>query len=578
MKPIIILFLSLLLSLSIDGQSAFTDIAKSAGVWELGANYGVSFADFDNDGWEDIYVTRRIGPNRLYRNLGDETFEEVAAEVGLAYEGDTRMAIWGDLNNDGYVDVFLGNNKGEQDLIYLNDGKGQFVNISDAAGMEKVGDVMAVMFGDLDNDSFLDIYVARWNNHNTLYMNKGTFEVNEELTGVTFKNETQLRGPTDTRVAMGAMLFDYDNDRDLDIYLVHDGRQANYLYQNDGNGFFKDVAMPTGADYKGFGMGVDFGDVNNDGWLDIYITNLHPNALLINNQDGTFREVTDEMGVGDDGMGWGTAFFDYDNDGWQDIYFGNTNPTKPNLLYKNMEGATFQTMADPLLSSLGNSFGVACSDFNQDGKVDLFVSNSNDDIGNHFFKNESETDNNWIAIQPIGVESNHSAIGTRVTLEVGDNIYIDEVASGSSYASQNSLILHFGLGAATLIDKLTLDFPSGITDVYENIAVTQLMTLMEGNAISTSTNDFTEFQHQIKFSPNPASSQLTLEIDALEKSDLEIGLMTVQGQQIGNLEHRQVNQGVNTINLNLDDFSNGLYFLKISDFKNSNLHKVIIAK
>lgn len=511
----------------INAQALFSDMSDFTGLNNPGRNSGISVGDFNNDDLDDIYVSQSNGTNLLYQAQADGRFVEVAAQAGVAHTGTTNMSIWGDIDNDGDLDLFLGNRM-EPNKLYLNLGNGTFADISVAAGINKLRLTKAAMFGDIDNDGYIDLYVANLNAQNELYKNNGDLS----FTDITFQS-----GATDTQIAMGALFFDYDNDGDLDLYLTHDANQANILYQNDGTGHFINVAAAANADYEGQGMGVDFGDVNNDGHLDIYITNLYENTLLVNNGNGTFSDLSSYAGVTDLGMGWGTLWFDYDNDGWQDIYVANDSHFAPfpNILYKNNGDLTFQIVSDStILSSMLGGYGVACLDNDMDGWLDLYLANNGSGglDKNEFFHNQNQTEAyHWVKVKTIGNVSNKAGIGTRVTLEVGEHIHVDEVCAGSGYSSQNSLTLHFGLGTATMIDRMTIRWPSGIEEVYENLAVDQLYKVVEMEGIATNTQEISN-QNKISVNPNPFSGTTNIQIELSKSERVELSIYSIQGQKI----------------------------------------------
>ncbi|MEL6865529.1 MAG: VCBS repeat-containing protein, partial [Bacteroidota bacterium] len=275
-------------------QAQFDDISESCGLTDNNRNIGVAFGDYNNDGHDDIYVSRPIGENLLFEALGDGTFEEVGVLAGVNVAEKTRTAVWGDINNDGWLDLYLGQ-LDAPNRLFLNDGNGQFTDISEEAGISAAeSKTRTVLMADVNNDGWLDIYDANFEQQNALYINQGN---------TTFVDEVYSSGATDFKKAMGAVFFDYDNDNDLDLYLTHDGNEEFILYQNDGEGNFLDVSVSANADMRGLGMGVDFGDVNNDGYLDLYVTNLLENFLLLNNGDGTFTDIGQAAGVDDIGMG-----------------------------------------------------------------------------------------------------------------------------------------------------------------------------------------------------------------------------------------------------------------------------------
>ncbi len=217
---------------------SFSDITNSAGIGSVAVNSGVAFADYDNDGDDDVYVSVLSDkPNKLYQNLGNNTFMEVSGTTGAAYNGSTLASVWGDVNNDGHIDLYLGNSQ-QPNILYLNNGNGTFTDITATAGVADGGQPRSVLMADVDNDGFLDIYVANLAAPNVLYRNNGD---------LTFTDVTEASGATDDQIAMGSIFFDYDNDGDQDLYLTHDARQANILYQNDGTGHFTNVAASAAS-------------------------------------------------------------------------------------------------------------------------------------------------------------------------------------------------------------------------------------------------------------------------------------------------------------------------------------------
>ncbi len=514
----------LLLTHLTHAQVTFQDISAQAGIDNTGRNTGVAIADYDNDGNDDVYVSQRQGTNLLYRNNGDGTFMDVAEQAGVAHTGTTTVSTWGDIDNDGFLDLFLGN-RNEPNMLFHNQGDGTFQDISRAAGVSFTAFTKAVLFGDVNRDGFVDIYDANVNQPNQLFRNNGNR---------TFLDIVHFAGANDTKIAMGSMFLDYDGDGDLDLYLTHDADQANILLQNDGTGRFTDVSESSGADYAGQGMGTDFGDFNGDGLLDIYITNLYENTLLLNQGDGTFVNTAEAAGVADIGMGWGTTVFDCDNDGWQDIYLANDSYffPNPNVLYRNRADGTFENWNQlPPLDSPFAGYGVACSDFNQDGRVDLFLANSGND-GNQLFLNQHETNHHWVQFKTIGTLSNRAGIGTRITLEADGRTQVDEVCASSGYASQNSLTLHFGLGETEQIDRLTVRWPNGLTEVYENLAVDQKYVLTEGESIISNTQQGKASELQATIFPNPASEAVTVDWQQRQSAPVSLQISNLQGRLV----------------------------------------------
>lgn len=486
-------------------QPLFFDGSDGAGIGHPGRNFGVAFGDYDGDGADDIYISRHNAPNLLYRAIGNGQFAEVATQVGIAHAGTTNVSAWGDFDNDGHLDLYLGN-RDEPNILYHNNGDGTFTDISASAGVNSGHRTRAVLWGDVDRDGLIDLYVANLAAPNYLYRNNGDG---------TFTDITAAANAQDFGIAMGSLFFDYDNDGDLDLYLTHDANQPNILYRNDGTGHFEDVSVASGANIAAQGMGVDFADINHDGFFDLYITNLYENVLLLSNGDGTFTETGGPAGVDDLGMGWGTVFLDYDNDGYSDIYVSNDTYFAPfdNLLYRNLGNATFEIVSEgtPLSSPMAG-YGVATGDVNSDGKPDLLLVNAGSQDGNQLFLNSTENGHHFIKVRLRGTESNAAAIGARVTLEANGQVQMDEVCAGMGYASQNSFTLHFGLGEAPVIDRLSIRWPNGAVEIYEGLAVDQHYLITEGEGWVTNAPPTAKAANEMKIWPNPAIEKLWVQV------------------------------------------------------------------
>lgn len=563
MKRLVLLFFLFKVCFANGQELKFENISKLSGIRDFGKNYGVAIGDYDNDGDEDVYVSRTDHNNNLlYENLGEFQFEEKGQKAGINNSGSSYHSVWGDINNDGFLDLYVAN-RNEPNALYLNNGDGTFEDITEQAGVGNADGAVSALFGDIDNDGWIDIYVANINAQNVLYRNQGDN---------TFTDVTLSSGAVDELIAMGTTFIDFDNDNDLDLYLSHDAEQANILYENDGTGVFKDISEAAGADYEGYGMGTAFGDFNNDGFYDLYITNLYENTLLINNQDKTFKDMSSIAGVDDYGMGWGVSCLDYNNDGFQDIYAVNNSYFSPysNVLYQNLGDGNFETVSNGTeLESKYAGFGVGCADFNGDGWVDLFVANSGSTGGNQLFRNTG-SEGHWATFKMQGTSSNRSGIGTKISVTAGELKLMDQVAAGGGYASQNSLILHFGLKNEETIEELTVTWPSGIEDVYFNIDVNQHYLIEEGKSIEVreALNTVTSIEPEnprtnVTIYPMPADTHLSITLDRPIRL-LAASLTTMTGQTIPlpPLNYDENNSGTSTIALP-SNLTNGLYFITL---------------
>ena len=554
---------------SLQAQVKFDDRSWESRIHHLGSNHGVSFGDFNNDGLEDIYVAVREeeAPNKLYLNLGQAIFEEIGVNAGVDDMASSTAAVWGDIDNDGWPDLYVGNAHAPNRL-YWNKGDHTFEDITLSAEVGDAADARSVQFVDIDNDSYLDIYVHNYNTENVMYRNNGDR---------TFEDFTLESGALNIDQAMGTIFFDLDNDGDQDLYAVNDGR-SNVAFVNDGTGRFTDISEQSGLNIKCFCMGVDIGDYNQDGWFDIYISNYGINFLLENNGDGTFSEKAEGKGVADRGMGWGTFFFDYDNDGHQDIYLANNFfiSSRPNIIFRNTPGSAFEIVSDRTnLVSPYSSFGSASADVNNDGLQDIFVANWGTTTSNQLFINQHEENNHSIQVKAIGTISNRSAIGTKVTVRTGDRVQIDQVTGATGYASQNSFTLHFGIGQANQVDQLTIQWPSGLEETYHDLGVNRHFTVTEDEGMESKVYSSFEVlstpQEEVSLLPsypNPFATSTFIPFQLNVPQQVMLEVYAIDGRKLVTLLDREMSAGQHEVEWNGQDrfghlMANGLYSYKL---------------
>ena len=507
---------------------------------------GVAFYDYDNDGWLDIFLvngTRLEGfasgsepTSHLFRNNRDGTFTDVTLKAGVAHTGWGQGCCVGDYDNDGWDDLFVtyfGKN-----VLYHNNGDGTFTDVSQKAGVAGNGKRWntGCAFVDYDRDGKLDLFVANYidmdlatapvpesgpclyksvmvacgppglqGGKNILYHNNGdgTFTDVSDASGILNANGTY---------GLGVLTADFDNDGWPDIYVADDST-ASALYHNKKNGKFEDIAIEAGCalspDGKPqAGMGVSAADYDMDGNLDIVKTNFAGDTpSLYQNQGGaTFEDATFTAGLGahTQFLGWGCGFFDMDNDGWPDILIcnGHVYPeveqlkteagyAQRKLVYQNLRNGHFADISmqvGPGISEPSTSRGAAFGDFDNDGDVDIVVNTVNDFP--QLLRCDSKLGSNWIKVRTIGTKSNRSGIGARLTCvskipgESKPHQQIDEVRSGGGYFSQNDLRVHFGLGKAEKVDSLEIRWPSGQVDTLKDIKANQVIYVKEGEGIS----------------------------------------------------------------------------------------------
>ena len=439
----------------------FTDITDIAGVGDRGHGKGVAFADIDNDGDYDLYVSNKGGENVLYRNQGG-VFVEVSAEAGdrLGDPGFSMGSCFADYDNDGDQDLYIvkgGRYEIEANRLLRNDN-GRFVDVTEKAGVGSKEFTYSAAFADVDNDGFLDLYLANYGvgARNILYRNNGDG---------TFTDVTDSSGVGDRSWSWSAVFSDVDGDGDQDLYVVN-GRypagEPNRLYLNRGDGTFQDVSREAGVDDGNWGLGAAFADVDNDGDMDLFVSNyVGPNKLFINDGTGVFTDFSEESGLADEGWGKGPSFGDVDHDGDLDLYEGDCKLA--NKMYLNDGSGVFTDVADqiPVLKNeTVRTKGTAFVDIDDDGDLDLYVVNWG--VSNRLYRNE-QNDGNFLKVRLKGTVSNADAVGAKVKVSRnGSLIGYREVKTQSGFCSQPPLELHFGLPSGGTY-RVDVTFPSGIT-------------------------------------------------------------------------------------------------------------------
>ncbi len=498
---------------------------------------GCAFIDYDNDGWLDIFLlngTRYEGAppgttNRLYKNNRDGTFTDVTEKAGLVREGWSSAVAIGDYNNDGFDDLFV--TYYGQNVLYRNNGDGTFTDLTEKAGLMHPGTLWGAgcTFVDYDRDGHLDLLVSNyvdfdknrvpkagespscnWKGIPTncgprglppgrlwLYHNNGdgTYTDVSDKSGV-----AKLTGS----YCMTAVAADFDNDGWPDIYVACDSTPS-FLLKNNHDGTFTDVGLETGValnedGMEQAGMGLGIGDYNLDGNLDILKTHFADDTAVLYRNDGkgSFEDVTNAAGLGVETrfVSWGAGMYDFDNDGYPDLFWvtGSVYPEvekvlpnypfkSPRILFRNLRNGKFEELLDqagPAMSAAHASRGCAFGDFDNDGDIDILVMNLNEPPS--LLRNDLTGTDRSIKVKLLGTKSNRSAIGARVTVHYGGKIQTQEVLSQASFYSANDLRLHFGLGT---VDKVAIDvrWPSGGIEKFTAVNAGSIVTIREGHGI-----------------------------------------------------------------------------------------------
>jgi hypothetical protein len=504
---------------------------------------GVAIFDYDNDGWPDILLVNgttiegfpagQSPTNHLYRNNHDGTFTDVTAMSGLTATGWGQGVCVGDYDNDGWEDVYItyfGKNR-----LYHNQN-GVFTEVAEKAGIAGTGKAWGTgcAFVDYDRDGRLDLVVANYvdfdlasaplpgerptciwkgapvmcgprglaGSKNILYHNRGddTFE------DVTVKAHIDR---TDGHYAFSVSTLDFDEDGWPDIYIACDSTPS-ILFRNNHDGTFTDVAVTSGAAFnedgrEQAGMGSTVADYNGDGHLDIFKTNFSDDTstLYKSGGDGSFTDSTAAAGLGiyTQYLGWGTMFLDVDNDGWPDLILVNghvypevdsqhlgSSYKEPRILFRNNGDGTFSDISGTAgsgITTAASSRGLAVGDLWNDGRVSVVINNMN--AVPSLLVNQIHNPNHWIAIHAVGTKSNRDGIGARIRVKTAARVMVDEVRSGSSYISNNDMRVHFGLGSGAKVEWIEIRWPSGLTERFANPAVDQIQDFREGSGKAVET-------------------------------------------------------------------------------------------
>ncbi|WP_299766111.1 FG-GAP-like repeat-containing protein [uncultured Dokdonia sp.] len=525
------------------GQVLFEEVSESVNFNFSNAvmfGTGVSFCDFDNDGWDDITVSGDDGESISFFKNVNGIFEEVTYELDQLPMS-LKQAVWIDFDNDGDKDLFVASEE-DKNRLYRNDDF-IFTDITVAAGLpDIVLQTNSGSWGDYDNDGDLDLFLSNRDLDqvipNMLFRNNGD---------ETFENVNELSGIGDvSMITFQGTFFDYNNDGWLDIFLINDRKVTpNILFHNNGDGTFTDMTLQAEAGYVMDAMSVGLDDYNADGFTDVYITNtaydsdfpVPANALMKNDGDGTFSEIAIPSGVSFDRISWGASFIDMDNNGRLDLYVSGVDDTNDNgevsaaFYYQNGDGSFSRILSNGFETDLAHSFGNATGDYNNDGYLDLVVANREPytfNLWNNRY-HESVT-HNWLKIHLEGVESNRDGYGSRIEISIDGEKQYRVTTSVESYLSQNSDTESFGVGDTTSIDYVKITWLSGHIDFIEDVVVNQTLTITEGQ-FPLSLEDL-ENNFKLQLYPNPTSDIVTVKMPNIIEGNNEVKIYNILGQLV----------------------------------------------
>jgi ASPIC and UnbV/FG-GAP-like repeat len=508
-------------------DGTFEDVTEKAGLTGLDGVSVATFADYDNDGFKDLFVSRTFKPNQLFHNNGDGTFRDVSRESGIGEDCCTTVAGWADYDNDGYLDLYVGRyldprkaipttfyaRNGEPNQLYHNNGDGTFTNVTERAGVGERGLCLGVVWGDFNDDGWPDLYVVNDFGRKTLYQNNG----DGTFTDVTVKSNALAYG-----AGMSASFVDYDNDGKFDYYVTHIRSDHAWFAESPTVWRYMLKCITQGTWKTDMPLYWEIFRQSGRDFVRVFQQMASGNTLLCNRGNGTFEDVTLKADANPRGWFWGAAFADFDNDGWQDVYIANgwvyndphteieleflnnvvtnQNTYKTGLyfdpkhfgrnswhgwernryLHNNGDGTFLELGHATGTDLLLNSRGVAIADFWNRGVQDIAVSASTDKHA--LLKNSVPVKRNWLQVELVGQHSNRDAVGARVEVHAGGKRQFREVVLGDGYGSQNTLRQHFGLDQSSVVDRLIVRWPTtAIVQSFENVAAKQIVEITEGD-------------------------------------------------------------------------------------------------
>jgi len=549
----------------------------SAISFEPAVSLGSSWADVDGDGDLDLFVTNASNQNEfLYLNNNDGTFTKNTTSA-IANDGNASQgASWGDYDHDGDLDLYVANFN-QPNALFENGGGGVFTKVTTGAIATDREISTGCSWVDLDNDGDLDMFVTNLGTNESLYRNNGDR---------TFTKVTEGGIVNDRGFSQSASWADYDNDGDMDVFVANDRNENNGLYANNGDGIFTKIATGPLVNDGGNSFSSSWGDYDNDGDFDLFVANAQTqnDFLYANNGDGTFTKITEGPVVNDGVSSQASGWNDFDNDGDLDLFV--TTIGGESLLYENDGAGNFtRRMENPFRSDLLNATSASWADYDNDGDSDLFVSVNNANSVLYF---NAGNDNNWLKIKCVGVASNTTGIGAKVRVKATINgksyWQMRQITTSSGYNSQNSLLAEFGLGDATQVDSIKIEWPSKKFDILTNVAAGSYV-INEGstNAVAGGNNELPlRFTLQQNY-PNPFNPTTTIEYALAKQTHVSLRVFNVLGEEVARLVDREQPAGVYRMQWNGKDargqaLPSGLYLYKIETEAFTETKRLVLIK
>lgn len=582
MRNTIIIIFSLIISITSFSQ-IFTKVTSGPMVNDGGDSRAVNWIDYDNDGDVDLFVTNgpQAGQNNFfYENNGDGTFTKIT-NIAITQDGKASDgSSWGDIDNDGDLDLFVANWWGQPNLLYLNNGDKSFTFQQGILMTTETSYSETGSWGDYNNDGYLDLYVCNsgGNLRNFLFKNNGdgTF--------------TKLSGGilTETFESRNVDWIDFNNDGLPDIFVTNESNQNENLYLNNGDDTFSSASVPSLLQNGGSTAGSNWEDFDNDGDFDVLLVNWgnQRNQLYLNYGDGTFTKLNEAPFTTDISSSFGSSVGDIDNDGDLDIIISKafTSQKTANLLYINNNDGTFTKSNDASVQDSGWTYGVALGDYDNDGWLDLFEARCYNASENNVLFHNNGGSNNWVMMNLEGVISNRSAIGAIVKMKAvigGNPVWqMRKVVGQNGYCGQN-LQVHFGLGAASQIDSVIIQWPSEIIQNVNDLNINSNNTVVEDTtlvSVSTESNQpptgFQLFQNY----PNPFNPTTQIGFQIEENGFVILKVYDVLGNEVANLVDNYKPAGKHTVPWDAKEQKSGVYFYTLISSNSQESKKMILLR
>lgn len=545
-------------------QPVFLDGTPEAGL-RVEASGGIAAVDFDRDGWTDLMVAADSSNSRLFRNLGNGQYADETDRVGLDLSGSFHSPLLADLNGDHWSDLLMVGTLDSR--LFLSDGSGGFEDITGRSGLAGVGGKTATL-GDFDNDGLLDLFIAISHGPDRLFRNLGSGVFDD------ISQEAGIAGPPGA-LAMQALWWDFNHDGWLDLVAVHDVDEPSRLYRNDGTLPFTDVAESTGFSVVGSGnsMGVSVGDMDGDGWEDVYVTRIEEGGLYRNNGGLSLTLVEDALGAWRNGWSWGVVAGDFDNDADQDLFIVSTSGMggAPTLLYENRRNWLYELSHTNWLQGTASdsqvagafSFGLAQTDLDLDGRMDLVYPAQD---GRVVILHGTGVVGNWIQIKLEGVSANYQGIGARIEVRTASALFTRSVSGGDSYRSQSDPVIHVGLGGEDVVEELIVHWGGAARDTVRSMPAGSRYVIREGSGLISSlagaTSVATEFPGFDAY-PLPARSEVVLSIEAAIP-EAHISVTDLLGRTRTVQTRIQSDSYPWRARLEVNDLASGVYWVRVT--------------